>query len=345
MLVPVLDFGPNPGALDMYEYAPVDLPANRPVVVVLHGCTQQADSMEAAGWNTLADQLKFTVVYAQQRTANQPVKCFTWYAPDDITRDSGEAKSIISMLDHAIAAHDSDASRVFVTGVSAGGAFTGVMLADYPDRFAGGSIFAGVPVGCADDLSSAQTCVQMTGSAQKSPMEWGDRVRAASSGFAGTFPRVQIFQGTQDFTVAPANATELVEQWTNVWGIDQTADATSTVGPATISQHTKGGTVAVELYSIDGMGHAIPVGDDGSGACPARVAPFFSDVKVCSTLRAAAFFGLVNDDGTNPDPDPDDMDDGSSGGCSATRPASSLWIFLAACAVAVQGRRSRRRRS
>ena len=102
MLVPVLDFGPNPGALDMYEYAPADLPSGRPVVVVLHGCTQQADSMEAAGWNSLADQMKFTVVYAQQRTANQPVKCFTWYAPDDISRDSGEAKSILSMLDPTI---------------------------------------------------------------------------------------------------------------------------------------------------------------------------------------------------------------------------------------------------
>jgi poly(hydroxyalkanoate) depolymerase family esterase len=328
MLIAVPDFGSNPGALDMYEYAPADLPADRPLVVVLHGCTQQASAMEAAGWNTIADEQKLTVVYAQQRAANQSLSCFTWYASGDISRDRGEAQSIMQMVDHAIAEHHGDRSRVYVTGLSAGGAFTTVMLATYPDRFAAGSIMAGLPYDCATDVASAQSCQQMNASTQKSATEWGDLVRAADPSFAGTYPRVQIFQGTSDYTVAPANATELVKQWTNVWGIDATADATQTIGPATVTQYMQDQTVAVELYSIANMGHGIAIGDDGSGPCPARPGAFFSDVKLCSTLHAAAFFGLMP--GASEPPDSDGgVDDvaPSDGGCSAGGQPSLVLVF------------------
>lgn len=353
MLVPVIDFGTNPGALDMYEHAPANLPTGRPLVVVLHGCTQEASGMETAGWNALADQLELTVVYAQQRQANHPLRCFTWYSDSDITRDSGEAKSVMQMVDHAIAAHGSDPARVYVTGVSAGGALTSVMLATYPERFAAGSMMAAVPYRCGTDLLSAQACTMMSPSAQRTPMQWGDLVRAENPGFAGPFPRVQIFQGANDTTVAPANAIENVKQWTNVWGIDATADATATIGPATRTQYTAGTTVAVELYSVAGMGHAIAVGDDGSGPCPASTGTFFVDVGLCSTLRAAEFFGLADV------PDPPDMDPGnndpdedageataSRSGCSATRESPSLLLLLlAACALVGRGNARRCRPS
>ncbi len=348
MITPVLDFGSNPGALDMYEHAPADLAAGRPVVVVMHGCTQQASSMEATGWDTLADELQFTVVYPQQRSANQPLGCFTWYSPADITRDSGEALSVMQMVDHVIAAHGSDPTRVYVTGLSAGGAFTSIMMATYPDRFAAGSVMAGIPYHCATDFSSAQACTMSTSGSQKTPMQWGDLVRAADPGFAGPYPRVQIFQGTADTTVAPANATELVKQWTNVWGTDQTADATSMVSMATRTQYMAGATVAVELYSIAGMGHAVAVGDDGSGPCPAHTATYFTDVHVCSTLRAAAFFGLTDDPGTGTGSDGGGGDDSGGGGCSATggsRGGLSLFALLAACALAGRGRRAQTMRS
>src|SRR5262245_30892460 len=129
----VADFGSNPGMLDMYEYVPASLPAGRPIVVVLHGCTQTAAGMEPAGWDALADEYQFAVVYPQQRNANQQLNCFTWYGATDIARSGGEAESIIQMVDTSIAMHGGDASRVYVTGISAGGAFTAVMLATYPD--------------------------------------------------------------------------------------------------------------------------------------------------------------------------------------------------------------------
>lgn len=324
-LAAVTSFGSNPGALDMYEYVPAGLPSGRPLVVVLHGCTQTASAMEAAGWNALADQLGFAVVYPQQRSANQGLSCFTWYGPTDIARTGGEAESIVQMVDTEIATHGSDTHRVYVTGLSAGAAFTAVMLATYPDRFAAGSIMAGLPYKCATDLTSASSCQQMAAAAQKTPQQWGDLVRGAFA-WSGAYPRVQIWQGTSDYTVAPANATELVKQWTDVWGTDQTADATDMISTATRTQFMAGSTVAVEVYSVTGMGHAIAIGTDPDGACPATTGAYFSDEKICSTTRAAAFFGLIEGtgpgsgtgtgSGTGSDTDPGSHDDAEGGGCN-----------------------------
>jgi len=325
VLAAVTSFGSNPGALDMYEYVPAGLPSGRPLVVVLHGCTQTASAMEAAGWDALADQFGFAVVYPQQRSANQALSCFTWYGPTDIARTGGEAESIVQMVDTEIATHGSDAHRVYVTGLSAGAAFTAVMLATYPDRFEAGSIMAGLPYKCATDLTSASSCQQMSASMQKTPQQWGDLVRGAFA-YSGTYPRVQIWQGTSDYTVAPANATELVKQWTDVWGTDQTADATETISTATRTQFMAGATVAVELYSVSGMGHAIAIGVDPDGACPATTGAYFSDEKICSTTRAAAFFGLTgmtdpgagsdsgSDAGSDAEPSTNTSEDG---GCNA----------------------------
>src|SRR3954465_7480033 len=98
-LVAVSSFGSNPGALDMFEYVPAGLPSGRPLVVVLHGCAQTAAAMEVAGWNKLADQHKFAVLYPQQRSANQQLSCFSWFAGADIARGGGEAASIVAMVD------------------------------------------------------------------------------------------------------------------------------------------------------------------------------------------------------------------------------------------------------
>ncbi|HSD88639.1 MAG TPA: PHB depolymerase family esterase, partial [Kofleriaceae bacterium] len=213
----VADFGSNPGALDMFEYVPAGLPGGRPLVVVMHGCTQTAAGMEPAGWNALADQYQFAVVYPQQRSANQQLGCFDWFLDGDISSGRGEAESIIEMVDTEIAKHGIDRTRVYVTGLSAGAAFTAVMLAAYPDRFRAGSIMSGVPYRCASDAASGSTCAS-SGSMKSAP-QWGALVRAADPGFTGTYPRVQIWHGASDTTVVPANEAELIKQWTNAAGI------------------------------------------------------------------------------------------------------------------------------
>ena len=289
-LVQVMDFGANPGSLDMYEYVPADLPAGAPLVVVMHGCTQTAADIANAGWNALADAHHFAVVYPQQRTSNNPLSCFDWFTSTDITRGSGEAASIVAMIDHEITTRASDTTRVYATGVSAGGAFTAVLLAAYPDRFAAGSVMSGIAYGCASDATSAATCEQ---GVSKSADEWGQLARAGDASFAGAWPRVQIWQGTADTTVAPTNAAALVAQWTNVRGADQTVRSTDTIGSTTYTTYASGD---VEEYVVSGMGHAIAIGDDPTlGACPATGGAFFEDHQICSTLRAGKFFGVLDD--------------------------------------------------
>ncbi|MCA9674443.1 MAG: PHB depolymerase family esterase, partial [Myxococcales bacterium] len=303
-LTAVTSFGSNPGALDMYIYVPAGLPADRPVVVVLHGCTQGAADMEATGWNDLADELGFAVVYPQQRTANNPVRCFNWAGEygdtANLTRGQGENQSIVSMVDHMIATYDSDPARVYVTGFSAGAAMTAVLLATWPDRFAAGSIMSGIPYRCATDVNTAYSCqqLQLHPELGKTPAAWGDLVRAADPAWTGPWPRVQIWHGTSDGTVADENQQELIEQWTNVAGTDADADVTDTAGDVTRRGFEKNGTVVVEAYTVTGMAHAVCVGrGDPTYPCGPQAASYYEDHGTCSTYQAARFFGLTGGGG------------------------------------------------
>ena len=134
VLKPIPDFGSNPGNLRMLVYTPENLPAGAPVVVALHGCSQNANEYDhGAGWSSLADRLGFLVVYPEQQLANNPKNCFSWFLPGDTARGDGEALSIHQMVEHAIGQFGADREKVFVTGLSAGGAMAVVMLATYPD--------------------------------------------------------------------------------------------------------------------------------------------------------------------------------------------------------------------
>ncbi|MCM2414407.1 PHB depolymerase family esterase [Streptomyces sp. RKAG290] len=293
----VTGFGSNPGNLQMYEYAPAGLPANAPLVVALHGCTQTADAYYAnSGWPKLADQWGFDVVFPQTTSANNSLSCFGWFDPAEDTRGKGEAASIVQMVEHAKQSHGSDARRVYVTGLSAGGGMTADLLAAYPDVFAGGSVASGLPAQCATSQAAASGC--QTGPQKLSPAQWGDKVRGAYPGYSGPWPRVAIWQGTSDYTVYPANATALRDQWTDVWGIGQTPSSTDTLpGNTTRSVYNDAsGKPAVETYSVAGMGHGLPV-SPGTGAeqCGATAAYFLN--AICSSYYTGVFWGL---DGGSP---------------------------------------------
>src|SRR6266496_6459243 len=154
---PVAD---NPGNLGMVRYVPSGLPAGRPVVVALHGCTQTASAYgTGSGWQELADRMRFTVLMPEQKTANNSNRCFNWFEPGDTTRGQGEAESIAQMVHQTITDTGADPSRVYVTGLSAGAAMTAVMLATYPELFAGGGIVAGIAYRCASSMIDAFSCM------------------------------------------------------------------------------------------------------------------------------------------------------------------------------------------
>jgi poly(hydroxyalkanoate) depolymerase family esterase len=295
----VTGFGGNPGNLRMFKYVPPGLPANAPLVVAMHGCSQSAASYDAeTGWQLLAQRWQFALLLPQQQSANNSSACFNWFEPGDIARGAGEPLSIKQMVDRMKADHGSDAARVYVTGLSAGGAMTAVMLATYPDVFAGGAIVAGLPYRCAISQSAAFGCLNP--GSDLSPAQWGDKVRAAST-HAGPWPLLSIWHGDADFVVRPLNLTEILQQWTNVHGIDQTADVSDTVAgfPHRVYKDASG-AARVETYLITGMGHGTPV-DPGTGETQCGTAgAYILDANICSSYYIGRFWSLDNLDDSAP---------------------------------------------
>jgi len=296
-LVQVTGFGSNPGALAMYSYVPTGLPTGAPLVIALHGCTQSAsDYFSHAGWSKYADSGQFAVVYPQQSSSNNSLSCFNWFQSGDIARGQGEALSIKQMVDYAVGHYGSDPARVYVTGLSAGGAMTAVMLATYPDVFAAGAVIAGLPYNCG---TACQYQAQ-----SKTPTQWGDLVRAANPGYSGPWPRVAIWYGTSDTTVVPANATELRDQWTNVWGISQTPTTTTTLpGSTTREDYVTGGQPVVQLYRVQGIAHGTPV-DPGSAENQCGTTGSYYLQSICSTYYIAQAWGLLASSSPSPSTSP-----------------------------------------
>jgi poly(hydroxyalkanoate) depolymerase family esterase len=249
----------------MFEFVPPGLPSGAPLVVVLHGCTKTAASYSTqTEWGNLGQRFGFAVAFAEQRSANNSLSCFNWFQPSDTSRGQGEALSIKQMVDHMQSAHGSDPARTFVTGISAGGIMTEVMMATYPDVFAGGAVMSGAPYACAASLTEANTC-QM-GNVSRTPQQWGTLVRNAFPGYAGPYPRLVAFHGSMDTTVAPADLQQSVDQWSNVLGIDETPEVNETFRTATHKVfRDAGGRSLIETYLVNGMGHALTV-DPGAGA-------------------------------------------------------------------------------
>ncbi len=131
------EFGTDPGSLQADTYIPENFPKNGPLVVVLHGSTQSAESYDyGSGWSTLADECGIALLFPGQRQTNNAIGSFNWFSPDDSQRGGGEPLSIRQMIRQVVDDHGVDPSRVFITGMSSGGAMTSVMLATYPEVFA-----------------------------------------------------------------------------------------------------------------------------------------------------------------------------------------------------------------
>lgn len=280
-------FGANPGALRMLSYAPKDLAPGASLVVVLHGCTQNAEGYDAhSGWSALADEAGFALLYPEQRRRNNALGCFNWFQTADSARGLGEARSIREMIETLIARHGIDRGRIFVAGLSAGGAMTAVMLAAYPDVFSAGAIIAGLPCGAATSVGQAFDA--MANPPARADGELGDAVRAGAP-YAGPWPRVSIWHGLEDRTVAPGNADLLVRQWLDVHGATPTPASDDLAGRTRRRVWTRDGRAVVQAVTIEGMGHGTPLG----GAPGERPGPYMLDVGVSSTREIAAFFGLT----------------------------------------------------
>ena len=291
-LVETKQFGTNPGDLRMFSYVPAGLPASAALVVVLHGCGQTAAGYDVgAGWSTLAKHYGFALLMPEQQSANNAHGCFNWFNPEDTKRGHGEACSIRQMTARMVADHKIDKHRIFVTGLSAGGAMTSVMLATYPDVFAAGAIVAGLPYGIASNVREALS--GMLRSPARSSQELGTLVRNASKHRA-PWPKVSVWHGSADRTVNPANANEIVKQWLDVHKLPSGPMSEGVVDgyPHQVWWNADGETV-VESYTITDMAHGTPLGKAENDERYGKEGPFLIEAGISSSHHIASFFGLT----------------------------------------------------
>ncbi|MHB0952277.1 MAG: extracellular catalytic domain type 1 short-chain-length polyhydroxyalkanoate depolymerase [Allorhizobium sp.] len=265
-------FGSNPGHLRMFEFAPPNLQPGAPLVVVLHGCLQNAaDFNRGSGWGALARKRGFVLLYPEQRESNNANLCFNWFRPSAIARDRGELMSIRQMIDHSCRRHRISPGRVYVQGLSAGGAMACALLATYPDLFAGGNIVAGLPFGAARDAMTALSV--MKSGVSRTGREWGDLVRKVTPEMMSR-PAISIWHGTADRVVSIANAYSTLRQWLDLYDLaEDDGRETLAEGRRIKVWHDQAGRPLIEFCLIEGLDHGLPVARH-SAAAKAGGTPF-----------------------------------------------------------------------
>lgn len=295
----------NPGKLAARIYLPEGMTRGAPLVVVLHGCTQNAAAYDqGAGWSRLADRAagqgrSFGLLFPEQQRSNNPNLCFNWFARQDTARGEagrgGEAASIAAMIGAMASEHDLDPKRVFITGLSAGGAMSAAMLQAYPELFAAGAIIAGLAAGIAEGVPEALAAMAGGGGRPAKP--------SGASGKPMHLPRLSVWHGSADTTVVPANGDAIVARAIALRGIDAASGEAEAIGPHRRTTWRVGGQSGklvplVEQYEIAGMGHGVPLSAAGTAGADAFAlgarGPHMIEAGIDSTARIAAFFGLVD---------------------------------------------------
>lgn len=310
----VARFGDNPGNLTMYRYVPPEVAEPAALVVALPGCFSDVRrAIREVGWEDLADRHRFLLLYPEPRVGARPGTCFNWAGKGEdpplgtrdesnLVRGEGENQSIIEMIDRTAADFALDPARVFVVGADAGGAQAILMLATRPERFAAGAALGGAPYRCTTAKAQILDCA--SGRVGRSPAEWGDLVREAAPPPEGPYPSLTLWYGTRDEQLDTASAVrELVEQWTDVHGLDLEPDRVSTLDGALVRDFLDDAGVArvstVEVADVPTRWFVRP--DVGCGAV---VESASVEAGICAACRIAERFEI----GRCPGPDTPDAD-------------------------------------
>lgn len=346
------------GAREFRVYTPDGNAAGRPLVVILHGCTQTADGIaDASRMDALADEKGFVVAYPEQTSSMGLNKCWEWWDPANQKRDSGEPKEIAEGVVAIADGHGLDRERVYVAGISAGGGMSVVLGATYPDRFAAIGVLAGVEYAAATSLAGVFGASSNGG---PDPKLQGERAHDAMGTFARAVPAL-VIHGDADGVVAPVNGEQVTAQWvrTNTLVLGSTAigEPTTTTGEAgypftrkVFPSTTRGGSV-VEHLVVSGLGHAWPGGKEGGSFADARgpdasrtLWTFFEkrtlsqpipDAPTADPTPAPAGAGKTT---AEPASSPSSRDDG----CSTTQRAPSFAaLFAIAVGLLLRARRRR----
>lgn len=234
------------GNRDYRLYVPANLPAGQvPLIVMMHGCTQSPeDFASGTGMNHLAEEIGFIIAWPAQTNGANMQKCWNWYSPEDQARDRGEPGVIAGIVADIVTSHDVDPARIYIAGLSAGGAIAAIMGATYPDVFAAVGVHSGLPAGAARDLPSAFSAMRSGGEGASLPT---------------SVPTI-VFHGLADSTVHPSNGDAVIAQ---SLGLKHKTKRSRVVGTSDggrsyrLTRHASpDGTTKAEHWEIDGAGHA-----------------------------------------------------------------------------------------
>jgi poly(hydroxyalkanoate) depolymerase family esterase len=292
------DFGNNPGNLKMFVHGNLTNDTlKRPLVVVLHGCGETANSVsELTGWNKLADLNDFIVLYPQQKLFNNTNLCFNWFINHDIEKDQGESGSIYQMIIYAKEHFAIDSGRVFITGLSAGAAMSMVLVATHPEVFSGGAIFAGGAYKIATTPMEGMRV--LLGKELSNRKDLVNDVKEQNPAFSGQYPPIIVYQGLNDPVVNYRNAAVIVNQWTGINNADLLPDQIEPFyqGNEDIkrSEYTdKDGRLIVTLYEVNNLGHRLMIKPGENKNEGGKTGVFGVNKNFHSTYHIAQEFGII----------------------------------------------------
>ena len=216
---------------------------------MLHGCTQSPDDFAAGTqMNALAEEQIFLVAYPGQTTAANHGKCWNWFQPGDQQRDQGEPSIIAGITRQIMRDYAVDPERVYVAGLSAGGAAAAVMGATYPDLYAAIGVHSGLACGAAQDLPSALAAMR----------QGGPPASVSRNGSRRPVPTI-VFHGDRDTTVSPVNGDQVIAQSKAGAELRTAVSRGQAEGGTTYTrtvQADAGGRPILEQWVLHGTGHA-----------------------------------------------------------------------------------------
>jgi poly(hydroxyalkanoate) depolymerase family esterase len=231
-----------------------------PVVIMLHGCTQNPDDFAAGTrMNEVAEEQTFLVAYPRQPQSANMQKCWNWFNAGDQQREGGEPSLIAGIAMQVVEEFSADPTRVYVAGLSAGGAAAAIMAATYPDLFAAVGVHSGLACGAARDMPSAFAAM-------------GGGVAIRPRGEGRTVPTI-VFHGDADRTVNPVNSDHVIAQASQKTALTKKVTRGETPGGVAYTRTVQldaAGEEVLEQWILHGAGHAWSGGSASGSYTDAR---------------------------------------------------------------------------
>ncbi len=276
-------FGDNPGELTASYFKPSS--SAKTLVVLLHGCVQDAKVLaKQSGFLAQAKAHNFALLLPQQSKANNIKQCFNWFSAPDTDRDKGETLSLKNMILRTKKTLEAD--KVYIAGLSAGGAMASSILVNYPEMFDGGAVIAGLPYPCADSLIKAISCMR-TG-----PSQTADELAALArktSPKTSQWPPLYVITGDSDNVVNADNSAKLAQQWAQLAALK--SFSMSKENDSDVMQWSDSNKRSqIKLVTISGMDHGLSVNPDVENG--GEVAPFLPKAQLSAAKDIVDFWQL-----------------------------------------------------